>query len=252
MATKQLKGRKQNKERLTLAVCCNADGSDKLSLLVIGKYENPRYFKNVNRDSFGCKYRSNPKAWMTQVIFLEWLKRFDARMAGRNVLLIMDNCSTHIPLMQLASVVTLCNTTMFYLPPNTTSKIQPCDAGIIRSLKAYYRRRFNRLLIQRLQDKVADLEKIDVLEAMHIAVAAWSMDVKPKTIRNCFRQCRIRTTDADVTLVPEEPLIDPEVIKDLEEQVQELRYRNPMDIRNLINYPAEREITYVPTQEEIV
>jgi hypothetical protein len=42
------------------------------------------------------------------------------------------------------------------------------------------------------------------------------------------------------------------VIKDLEEQVQELRYRNPMDIRNLIDYPAEREVTYVPTQEEIV
>jgi hypothetical protein len=133
-----------------LAVCYNADGLDKLPLLVIGKYENPRYFKNVNRDSFGCKYRSNPKAWMTQVIFLEWLKRFDARMAGRNVLLIMDNCSAHIPLMQLASIVTLCNTTVFYLPPNTTSKIQPCDAGIIRSFKAYNRRCFNRLLIQRL------------------------------------------------------------------------------------------------------
>jgi hypothetical protein len=149
--------------------------------------------------------------------------------------------------MQLASVVTLCNTTVFYLPPNTTSKIQPCDAGIIRSLKAYYRRRFNCLLIQRLQDKVADLEKIDVLEAMHIDVAAWSMDVKPETIRNCFRHCRIHTTDADVTPVPEELLIDPEVIKDLKEQVQELRYRNPMDIRNLINYPAEHEVAYVPT-----
>jgi hypothetical protein len=87
---------------------------------------------------------------MTQVIFLEWLKGFDARMAGRNVLLIMDNCSAHIPLMQLTSVVTLRNTTVFYLPPNTTSKIQPCDVGIIQSLKAYYLRRFNRLLIQRL------------------------------------------------------------------------------------------------------
>jgi hypothetical protein len=87
---------------------------------------------------------------------------------------------------------------------------------------------------------------------MHIAVAAWSMDVKPETICNCFRHCRIRTTDADVTPVPEEPLIDPEVIKDLEEQVQELRYRNPMDIRNLIDYPAEREVAYVPTEEEIV
>jgi len=162
-----------------LAVCCNVDGSDKLPLLVIGKYENPHCFKNVNRDNFGCKYRSNPKAWMTQVIFLEWLKGFDARMVGRNVLLIMDNYSAHIPLMQLAFVVTLRNTTVFYLPPNTTSKIQPCNAGIIRSLNAYYRRRFNRLLIQRLQDKVADPEKIDVLEAMHIAVAAWNMDVKP-------------------------------------------------------------------------
>ncbi|KAH8954708.1 hypothetical protein BDL97_08G094300 [Sphagnum fallax] len=78
------------------------------------------------------------------------------------------------------------------------------------------------------------------------------MDVKPETIYNCFRHCRIRTTDADVTSVPEEPFIDPEVIKDLEEQVQELRYRNPMDIRNLIDYPAEREVAYVPTEEEIV
>ncbi len=76
--------------------------------------------------------------------------------------------------------------------------------------------------------------------------------MKPETIRNCFRHCRIRTTDADVTLVPEEPLIDPEVIKDLEEQVQELRYRNPMDIHNLIDYPTERKVAYVSTQEEIV
>jgi len=99
LATKQFEGRKQNKERLMLAVCCNADGLDKLPLLVIGKYENPRCFKNVNQDSFQCKYQSNPKAWMTQVIFLKWLKGFDARMAGRNVILIMDNCSAHIPLM---------------------------------------------------------------------------------------------------------------------------------------------------------
>jgi hypothetical protein len=62
LATKQLKGHKQNKERLTLAMCCNVDGLDKLPLLIIGKYENPRWFKNVNRDSFRCKYRSNPKA----------------------------------------------------------------------------------------------------------------------------------------------------------------------------------------------
>jgi hypothetical protein len=45
--------------------------------------------------------------------------------------------------------------------------------------KAYYLRCFNHLLIQRLQDKVVDPEKIDVLKVMHIAIAAWNMDVKP-------------------------------------------------------------------------
>jgi hypothetical protein len=35
-----------------------------------------------------------------------------------------------------------------------TSKIQPCDAGIIRNFKAYYRRRFNRLLLQRFEDDI--------------------------------------------------------------------------------------------------
>ncbi len=43
-ATKQLEGRKQNKERLTLALCCNGDSFDKLPLWVIGKYKNPRCF----------------------------------------------------------------------------------------------------------------------------------------------------------------------------------------------------------------
>jgi hypothetical protein len=40
LATKQLEGRKQSKERLTLALCCNGDGSNKLPLWVIGKFKN--------------------------------------------------------------------------------------------------------------------------------------------------------------------------------------------------------------------
>jgi hypothetical protein len=84
----------------------------------------------------------------------------------------MDNFSGHIPLDQLPNHIQLRNTTVFYLPPNATSKIQPCDAGIIRSFKAYYRRHFNRLLLQRLEDNVADPEKIDILCAIQMAVRA--------------------------------------------------------------------------------
>ena len=34
------------------------------------------------------------------------------------------------------------NTTIFFLPPNATSICQPLDQGIIRTWKAYYRKRW--------------------------------------------------------------------------------------------------------------
>jgi len=62
LATKQHKGRKQNKERITITVCCNADGSDKLPLWIIGKSFRPCCFKNINIDNLDCKYHANKNA----------------------------------------------------------------------------------------------------------------------------------------------------------------------------------------------
>jgi len=161
LATKQLEGRKQNKERLTWAFCCNGDGSDKLPLWVIGKYKNPHCFKNVNLGSMGCTYQSNAKAYMTQIIFLEWLNAFDLHVANCKVLSVFDNYNAHVPLEELPARIQLRNAHVLYLPPNMTSKIQPCDASIIHNFKAYYRRRFNCLL--GLEDDIDQTEKIDMM-----------------------------------------------------------------------------------------
>jgi hypothetical protein len=169
---------------------------------------------------------------MTQEIFLEWLRGFDLHVSGRKVLLIMDNFNGHIPLDQLPNHILLRNTIVFYLPPNATLKIQPCDVGIIRSFKAYYRRRFNRLLLQRLEDNVAYPEKIDILCAIQMAVRAWTYEVKPETIFNYFRHCKIRSTEEPVVDASEECPLDLEVIEDLKSQIWQFHYHNPMDIMN--------------------
>lgn len=52
-------------------LCCNADGTDKLPLLIIGKFLKPRCMKNINMDNLGVTYRENTKAWMTAVLFQE-------------------------------------------------------------------------------------------------------------------------------------------------------------------------------------
>jgi hypothetical protein len=77
LATKRLSGRKKNKERLSVALCANSDGSHKLPPLVIGKYANPRCFKNINISNLPITYRSNAKAWMLTTLFQEWLQEFN-------------------------------------------------------------------------------------------------------------------------------------------------------------------------------
>ena len=82
LATQQLAGKKKNKERLSVALCCNGDGSHKLKPLVIGKNAKPRCFKNVKLENLGVIYQYNKKAWMTAILFQEWLHYFDQQMQG--------------------------------------------------------------------------------------------------------------------------------------------------------------------------
>lgn len=53
-------GGKLAKDRITVALCTNMTGSDKLTPLVIGKSAKPRCFKNIR--SYPCEYKSNSKA----------------------------------------------------------------------------------------------------------------------------------------------------------------------------------------------
>lgn len=62
-------GRKISKDRVTFMPCCNATGSHKLPLLVIGKFSKPRAFKNVDLPVI---YRASSRGWMTKDLFSEW------------------------------------------------------------------------------------------------------------------------------------------------------------------------------------
>ena len=80
---------------------------------------------------------------MTGEIMAEWLRWFDGRVAGRNVLLIMDNFSAHeVGLAKLGGSIALRHTRIIWLPPNVTNLYQPLDQGIIQNWKCFYRSAF--------------------------------------------------------------------------------------------------------------
>ncbi|GJY41034.1 CENP-B homolog protein 2-like protein [Tanacetum coccineum] len=234
LATMQLEGKKQDKERLTVAICCNEDGSEKLPLWIIGKYAKPRCFKNVNLNSLNCEYRANKRAWMTGVLFEEYVRQLDKKMVGRKILLIVDNCPAHPKIIE-----GLRNVELFFLPPNTTSKIQPCDAGIIRAFKMHYRRRFYRSLLEGYELGVPNPAKINVLDAMNLAISAWTMDVSANTIANCFRHCKLRSTD---NMTFENSDEGGESTQELQNLIKELGYRNAMDVEDVLTHPEENVV----------
>jgi len=73
LATRQLSGKKKEKFRITVGLACNADGTEKLEPIFIGKSSKPRCFKKYTPDQCGFYYRNNKKAWMTSSLFEEYV-----------------------------------------------------------------------------------------------------------------------------------------------------------------------------------
>ncbi|CAK8534819.1 unnamed protein product [Lathyrus sativus] len=132
-----------------------------------------------------------------------------------------------------------------------TSKIQPCDAGIIRAFKMHYCRRFYCKILEGYEVGQSNPGKINVLDAINLAIPAWTIDVQKETIVNCFRHCKIRSA-SDVARNLDESIFDEEN-QDLETMINQCGYHNKMDIDNLMNYPGENEAcSKVQSLEDVV
>lgn len=90
-------GATKSKESITAVFTCNADGSEKLPLWIIGKSKNPRCFKNINLSKLKCEYTNQQNSWIDSQSFRKWLLKFNSKIKTQNrkILLTMDNCSAH-------------------------------------------------------------------------------------------------------------------------------------------------------------
>ena len=176
-------GGKRSKERVTVLPCANMSGTEKLPLLVIGKFAKPRCFTGMNMSRLPTQYKDQKRAWMDGELFTAWLKKLDAKMTirKRSIALIIDNCRAHPQVQGLKSIK------IIFLPPNTTSCTQPMDQGIIQNLKVHYRHLLvKRGLLPAVEKKVPfQWTMLDTLSALK---DAW-IKVKPATIANCFHHC---------------------------------------------------------------
>ena len=88
---------------------------------------------------------------MVSELLSSWLLKLDRKFQyeKHKVAIIVDNCPTYQNIQSKLKAINLA-----FLPPNTTSKSQPCDEGIIQYLKVHYRKHLLLQLITAIEARI--------------------------------------------------------------------------------------------------
>ncbi|XP_042243388.1 tigger transposable element-derived protein 1-like [Homarus americanus] len=181
-------GFKAAKDCVTVLFGANASGDLKLKPVLVYHSVNPRALKGYIKSTLGVHFRSSKKGWMTGQIFSDLLMDVFENVSKNyckkknmdfKILLILDNAPSHPPTIAELSD----NIKVLFLPPNTTSLLQPIDQGVIAAFKAYYLRRTFKKLIAATEegnDKASVLQfwkSFNIKHANDIIVEAWGDQV---------------------------------------------------------------------------
>ena len=204
----QTRGKKASKERLSALVGANADGTHRLKLVIVGKSRAPRAIKDIMQD-LPVIYFNSKKAWFNCAIFLEWFNKFfvpavikfqtevlKLKPEDIKAVLLLDNAPAHPAAEQLVS---LCGRIkVLYLPPNTTSVVQPMDQGVISALKRRYIKKYLDEVLavtpppdgqedNRGAQTLANIKAYNIRSAIFNMAYSWS-DIKISTLANSWKK----------------------------------------------------------------
>ncbi|XP_018099221.1 tigger transposable element-derived protein 1-like [Xenopus laevis] len=189
-------GHKAPNDRLTLLIGGNASGDFKLKPLLVHRSLNPRALRNVTKASLPVIWRANTKAWVTVAVFQDWfLNHFIPAVKcyclGKNILfkilLVLDNAPGHPNTLDDIDP----NVKVVFLPPNTTSLLQPMGQGVIASFKAYYLLRTFSQAVRATQNDVMTLREFwknyNIYDAVKNIVESWD-EVKESNMRGVWNK----------------------------------------------------------------
>ncbi|XP_053568580.1 tigger transposable element-derived protein 1-like [Bombina bombina] len=167
---KSMPGYKPAKDRITLLLGGNASGTLKLKPLFIYRFQNPRALKNYVKTRLPVHWRANKKAW---------------------ILLLVDNAPGHPRTLDKLNP----NIRVEFLPPNTTSLLQPMDQCVIAAFKLnYLKRTFSKCIAAIDKEEGAGQEVLskfwksyNILDCIKTVRDAWN-DIKDTTMKRAWKK----------------------------------------------------------------
>lgn len=163
---RQAAGTKIAKDKFTVLLTTNVTGDFMMKPVILYKYAKPHSFRNCDMNNLpNCVWYNNQSGYMNSDIALKW---FDERFVpgtrdyckrknlAFKVLLFMDNAPGHPkylagrhPAVQVV-----------FLPPNTTSKLQPLDQELIANVKLLFYGMLHKTM-REMTDSQVELRQIE-------------------------------------------------------------------------------------------
>ncbi|XP_004708821.1 tigger transposable element-derived protein 4 [Echinops telfairi] len=176
------------KDRVTLVVGANVDGSEKLPLLIIGKRRNPQCFTGIK--SLPVHYEANRMAWMTADVFEQWMRKLDEKFQAehRRVVVFVDSSPAHPEVTNLKSIE------LAFLPTCLSSKFIAMNQGVIKSLKIKYRHCLVKKFLSSVEGgKEFTFSLLDAVDTLHLC---WR-SVTPETILKSYEKAGFQSQKGD-------------------------------------------------------
>ncbi|XP_008183396.1 tigger transposable element-derived protein 1-like [Acyrthosiphon pisum] len=165
--------------------------------MVVYKSLKPLAFKSKDMNHLPVFWRANNKAWVTAQIFSDWftncfIPQVEMYLKLKNLpfkaLLLIDNAPGHPTSLKFQHS----DIEVMFMPPNTTSLLQPLDQGVIAAFKAYYvRRTFQRLLKNLEEDPELTVtqgwKNYDIAKCL-VNIKESLDEVQPSTINACWQK----------------------------------------------------------------
>lgn len=131
------------------------------------------------------------------------------------------------------------NIRLEFLPPNTTSILQPMDQGVIKCFKGHFRMA---LVLKMIENSERGLPmNVNVLDAVLLMTAAWEK-VTAATISNCFTHAGFR----DTLLKPNDPFVE------IRSHVDQLGVSLPIPFDEFVNLDNAVHTAEVLSEEAIL
>lgn len=267
------------KERLTLLLAVNADGSERLDPLFIGssrrtaletlgtattasgrkKQQQQQQHAMGAAGSGGAaaepafNYSFSERTWVNAIVFQKWLNTLNSQMKiqNRHILLLVDDAPSHITrglkltnvrVLKLPSLSTTTTTQGNAVATAATGTVvQPLEVGIVSAFKRRYRKRQMVHALDRHEAGDADIYSVDDMQAMRWCRSAWH-DVPKGLVVHCWLNSHVFGEMLLPPLTKDDALLD-EAENEVDAVLKEISYKLPlkrmMAFKEILSPPEE-------------